>query len=112
PEIGDHCSSFVEKNVLRLDIAVDDALPVRVGERRGDVAQNRQAFLERDRALSDAHAKCFSADERHGEEGISTDRLTGGQYRYDVRLLQSRGEFHLAVESGCREGVSELGWQH
>jgi len=38
PEIGDHRATIGQQYVLRLDVAMHDVLPMRVGERAGDVA--------------------------------------------------------------------------
>jgi hypothetical protein len=111
-EIGDDGGAFTEENILRLDVAVDDALAVRVRQRCGDVAQNRQTLVERNRTLSNALAQRLSAHERHGEVRISADGLTRAEHGDDVRLLESCRELDLALEPRHREGVGELGREH
>ncbi len=89
-----------------------DALSVRVGESAGDIAQYAQALLERNRALQDAHAQRLPAHERHRKVWEPAHRLTGTEYRYDVRLLERGRELDLPGESCRREFVGELRWQH
>ena len=112
PEIGDDGGAFAEENVLGLDVAVDDPLPVGVGERGGDVAENGEALLDRNWTFANPLAQRFPAHERHGEVRISADGLARGEHGYDVRLLEPRREPDLALEPRRREGVGELGRQN
>src|SRR5438105_1696666 len=109
-EISDDRCTLAEQNVLGLDVAVYDALPVRVCESAGDIAQYSEALLERNRTLSDALAQRLPAHEWHRKVWKPAYCLTGSEYRYDVGLLKRRGEFDLARESRGRERVRELRW--
>ena len=100
-EIRDDSGALAEQNVLGLDVAVDDALLVRVGESGRDIAQYRQAFLERNATLSDAIAQRLSAHEGHRIEWKPARRLTRGEYGQDVRFLERGREFDLPRESRC-----------
>src|SRR5258705_271824 len=111
-EIRDDSCALTEQNVLGLDVTVDDALSVRVGESAGDIAQDAKALLERNRPPSDALAQRLSAHEWHREVWEAANRLTGAEYRDDVRLLERGDEFDLASKSCRREFVRELRWQH
>src|SRR5207302_10241176 len=52
PEIGDvHAARRVDEDVVGLDVAVDDAAPVRVGERVGDLARDTRRVADRQAAL-------------------------------------------------------------
>src|SRR2546423_762692 len=95
-EIRDDRRALAEQNVLGLDVAVHDSLPMRVSESGGDIAQYCQALLERDRTPQDVRAQRLAAHERHREVWVSTRGLTGAEYRYDVWLLERRGELDLA----------------
>src|SRR5204863_7420917 len=85
-EIGDDRRAFAEQNVLGLDVAVDDSLPVGVGESGGDIAENGQALPEGNRTLPDPLSQGLPAHERHREVRISARGLTGGEHWHDVRL--------------------------
>jgi len=52
PEIGDdHAARRVYEDVVRLDVAVDDAAPVRVRERVGDLARDARRVSDRQAPL-------------------------------------------------------------
>ena len=61
-EVGDQGGAVLEQDVLRLDVAVDDALAVRVVERRGHLAREPERLVHRElpsrtsRARSDSPA--------------------------------------------------------
>ena len=46
PEVGDHRVTVFEEDILRLDVAVDDTLPVGVLERVGDLAREPHRIIE------------------------------------------------------------------
>src|SRR3954470_9551580 len=52
PEVGDQCLAILEEDVLGLDVAVNDAVPVRVVERAGDLAGDSQRVVDRELPLA------------------------------------------------------------
>ena len=97
-EVGDERLAIVEQDVLGLDVAVDDAVPVRVVERRGDLGGDShrvghgQLLLPVEPVRSD-----LALDERHDVEEEAVD-LAGVEQREDVRVLEVGGELDLGQE--------------
>ena len=88
-----------EQDVVGLDVAVDDAAFVRVGERFRDVAEDaRPLRRSAARRLGRARAQRFALDEGHRVVRESVD-LAGDEDRDDVRMLEARGELDLALEA-------------
>src|SRR5213594_2271288 len=56
----------------------------------------------------EAHPQRLSFHERHGVIGES-GRFTGGEHGYDVRVLQSRGDEYLALETLEVDAGGEIG---
>ena len=90
---------LVQQDVLRLDVAMDDAVPVRVVERVGDLASRcaprrrcGSCFSRSSRSRSD-----LALDERHDVEDGAVGRPRVEQ-RQDVRMLQVRRRLDLAQE--------------
>ena len=52
PEVGDQRVPVVQQDVLGLDVAVDDAVPVRVVERVGDLARDAHGLVDRQLRLA------------------------------------------------------------
>ena len=57
-----------EQNVVRLDVAMDDAAAVRVDERARDVLEDAHRFAHGERAARQSRAQRLALDERHDEE--------------------------------------------
>ena len=51
-EVGDHGLALVQQDVLRLDVAVDHALQVRVMERGGDLPDDADRLVDRELPLA------------------------------------------------------------
>jgi len=69
-EIGDQRVVAAQQDVLRLDIAMNDAAVVRVIQRIGDLARDAQRLGERQPAAVQPPAQRFPFDERHREPEI------------------------------------------
>ena len=111
-EIGDLGFVLGQEDVVGFDVAVDDAVPVGVGQRAGHLPDN--AHRRRDGQLAlprQAFAERFACDKRHGVEEKFTG-LAGAQQRNDVGMLQAGGDLDLAPEALDTEAGRQLGWQH
>jgi hypothetical protein len=107
-----------EEHVLRLDVAVDDALPVGDLQRGGDVGGDAQRIIDRELTLTlELRAERLPLDVRHrvprerrpvAVRGDDT-RIQNGQ---DARMLDRGGELHLARESIGADRAGERGLQH
>jgi hypothetical protein len=88
-----------EQYVLRLDIAVDDALGVRVGQGSGNFACNGERIIQRNLFLSiEAGAKRFALDVWHYvvKEPIRLTRVVNGQY---IDMLEVCFDLDLAEKA-------------
>ena len=47
PEVRDYCTAVIQQDVVRLDIAVNDAFGVRVAEGGGHLADDADGFVDR-----------------------------------------------------------------
>jgi hypothetical protein len=98
-EVGDLDSPvLVEHQVLGLDVAVDHATPVRVGQGVGDVAHDGARLVHRERPGAEPGAKALAGQELHGDEWLVAVALEGEE-RGDVGMVQGRGGQRLALES-------------
>ena len=111
-EVGNDRMPLVQQDVRGLDVAMDDALAMRVIERareRGRVAyslRNGKVLLPGEPVL-----QRFARDERHHVEGGSV-HLPGVDQAEDVRVLQVRGGPDLGEESLGPDGGGEVRPQH
>ncbi len=98
-EVGHQGVAPGKENVVRLDVAVDDALLVRHGQRVGHVADDAHRFRDGEFPLArQLGAERFALDEGHDvEEEVAL--APGGQEGDDVRMLQAGGESHLTLEA-------------
>ncbi len=111
-EVGDERMVSADQHVVRLDIAVNDALLMGVGQRIYHVPQQADSLDHRQLPFTgELGAQRFAVDERHGvKEELAG--LASGQNGYDVRVLQLRGELDLAAESLHAQGCRQVGRQH
>ena len=97
-EVGDDGMARLEQHVAGLDIPVDDVEAVRVGERVGDLAGDRQRFLHRQPAHPvELLPQRLALDVRHDvvqHAGVFA-RIVD---RQDVGVGQARGDLDLAEE--------------
>ncbi|HEX6059831.1 MAG TPA: hypothetical protein VFZ11_12550 [Gemmatimonadaceae bacterium] len=88
PEVREACPCLAEEDVLRLHIAVDDAVPVRVVERPGERARDRDRVGHRELPLAQqALAKRAALHERHRVEEHPA-RLARVQQPHDARMVE------------------------
>ena len=87
-----------EQHVLRLDVAVHQAVGVRVVERRGDLANDRHRPPRRQRTdMPQQRRQAVALDQPHVDVEHAVD-LAEVVHRDDVRLLQPGRDFRLPAE--------------
>ena len=102
-----------EQHVVGLDVAVDDAVAVGVGEGVHDLAQELGRLGHRQLALArELGTQRFAGDERHDVVEQVAGGRAGGEQRHDVRVLEPRGELDLALEALDVDGGAGLRRQH
>src|SRR5688572_376079 len=86
------------QDVIRLDVAVDDSLTMRVSQCIDDVAKDAHHLIDRQFVVtSQSCPKGLARDERHRvmqQPSFGTSR----EDWYDVRMLQPRRQLDLALE--------------
>jgi hypothetical protein len=113
--VHDHrLAERADEDVVRLQVAVDDPLPVRVRDRLGhrdEVGEEREARGEGGGVAEDGLQRA-ALDELHGVEGPPLRPVPGLVDGHDGRVLQARGHERLADEAaggtGARLGVQLL----
>ena len=104
--------TILEEDVFRLDVAVDYSLLVRVRQRGGDLADDGDGVIDRELMFAlQPLAQRFARDERHHVEHEPVSNPS----RYDrqnVRMLQMRRDFALALEPRRHHVAGELGRQN
>ncbi len=111
-EVGDNGVAVLEQDVVRLDVAMDDAEAVGVGQGIGDFGEEAHRLRHREWALArQPVAERFPLDQRHGEPGQPAD-LAGGEERDDVGMVAAGRERHLPLEPLAAGPGRDLGAQH
>ncbi len=111
-EVGDECVAVLEKNVLRLDVPMNDSTRVRVRQRVRDFARDAHRVGDRQLTLAlEAGAQRFAFDERHHVVELC-GRAAAVEQRQDVRMLKARGESDLFEESLRTQHRRELRVQY
>ncbi len=111
PEVGDQGVPAAQQDVLRLDVPVDDPLPVGVGQRIGHLARELERLVHRELRLAiQAIPQRLALDVRHHvvEE---TGGLTRVVQRQDMRVAEVGRHLDLAQEALGPEHVGQLGTQ-
>ncbi len=78
----------LQQDVLRLDVAVDDAQPMRVAQRIGHLARDAQGVVDGQLPLAlEARAQRLAGHERHHvvQQSVGLTRI---EQRQDMRVLQ------------------------
>ena len=111
-EVCDERGAIVQQDVLRLDVAVDHAVAMRVVERGADLLGEAHGIVDGQLVLAiQAIAQRLALDERHHVEEVAV-RLPRVEQREDVRMLQRRRRLDLGQEAiGANDG-GELWAQH
>ena len=93
-----------DEEILGLQVAMDDALPVRGGETPGDLERVVHSLLLSDRTGLEPPAQRLPLEKLHHRVGDPPLRaeVEDGQ---DVRMRERRDRFRLALEAGQRVGI-------
>ena len=81
-------AAFGYADVGRLDVAMDDAFPMRLGERGSDFLGEPQDLVRRYRAGADAFFEASAFDELHHEKGNTLARLAEVVDLSDIGMIQ------------------------
>ncbi len=109
PEVGNHRLAFVQQDVLRLDVPMDQPVGVRVIQSRGDLAHDADRFVDWELLLAGKFLpQRFTPNVRHDveQEPGGFTRVVEGQ---DMRVIQRRGGLDLAAESFRPEDGAQFG---
>jgi hypothetical protein len=102
----------VDQDVLGLDVAVDDPVPVRVVQRVRHVAGDAHGFLDTELTLpAQLVTQRLAVNERHDVEQKSVGRA-GVEQGQDVGMLERRRGLDLLDEPLGAEDRRQLGPQH
>ena len=113
-EVGEQrVAALREQQILRLDVAMHDALLVRVVERTRDLARDAQRLVDRELLVAtEMVAQRLALDVGHREPELAVGGLAGIQHGEDVRMRERGGEADLAPEAlGAKRG-REIGVEH
>ncbi len=111
-KVSDQRVATREQHVVGLDVSVNHAARMRVGQRVGDLAQDPGCFGNRKLAVADQPLPQRLAFDIGHDIVQETVGLTRIEQRQDVRMLQLGRDLDLAKESIAPHGGSELGPEH
>ena len=94
-----HAALAVDEDVVRLDVAVDDAMPVREAERGEDLARVLDRDVDRSGAAADDQLLEGAAVEELHRDVVRVLRVAAVVDRDDVRVVERRGVLRLAAEA-------------
>jgi len=109
PEV-EHFGTSVRRDdhVLRLQVAVHDALRVRGSQRVRHLGADRQQALDRQAALQEQRAQALAVDELHHDVVVGRRRPELVD-RHDVRVIERGGGLGLELEPRHGTGVAGPG---
>ena len=111
-EVGEHASLALEQDVLRLDVAMDDALPLGISQGVGYRPGDPQRIRQRELGLArQAAPERLALHVGHGEPEPA-GCLTGVVDRQDVRVVEPGGEPDLPDEPLGAQRVRQLGMEN
>ena len=111
-EVGHQRASAFEQDVVGLDVAVDEVVAVRVGQRLGHLARDADRLRHGQLPFPvEAGTERLALDIRHDEEAQAVG-LTGVVERNDVGVPEARGDADLALEALRSQCSREIGAQH
>ena len=111
-EIGDDRLPVLKKDVLGLEIAMNDAVLVCIVERSGDGDGDAHGVVHRQLTLTiEAMPQALALDEGHDIEEQPV-RLATVEQRKQIRVLKIGGHANLGEKTLGAEYRSELGAQH
>jgi hypothetical protein len=94
-------SALSDKNICRLDVAVNDSLGMRRIERIGDLNCQRENRVSLHRTVADAMFQRHAIQKLHDDKRLLillSDLINGT----DIRMIQCRRRLRLALEPGQR----------
>ncbi len=100
-----------EEDVLRLEVAVDDAFAVRGGERAADLAEDRHHAVERERAGLEVLRERRALEVLEHEVGRAVGHHVVVGDADDVRMAEPGGDLGLALEAAQDLFAGEVGVQ-
>ena len=107
-EVGDRCRTAGHQHVVRLDVAVNHSLPVRVLERPRHVVKDGVHVAQRQGAvLREPRSQRLTLDEWHRIVRQPVHRA-GRMHRHHVRMLEARRHLDLSMEPLDADSRREL----
>ena len=100
------------EDVARLQVAMEDAAPVRVAHAREHLAEERDALADAERRLSGGGRQRLADDDGHREVGPAVGGRAGVGDRDDRGMVEGRERGALGLEAAERVRRGELGAQH
>jgi hypothetical protein len=111
-EIRDERVSALQEDVLGLDVAMDDALGVRVVQRISNLPSDCNGVFNRQLCFAgQSRSQGLARHQRHDVIQLAF-RLAAVEQRENVRMLQSRGGPNLTQEPFDAEGLAQARMQH
>src|SRR4051812_11047824 len=105
-------STFVDEDIPRLQITMNNSLCMRIRQRLAHIANNSFCATQLDGLTLAKVCEGPAGYERHREDRIAVI-FTEIEYRNDVRMLKSRNNARLTPKAGQELGICGVdSWQH